>query len=248
MGRADVIPGADFSGHGLPKIFAPIPAFGGALQGLWLFGAAWDGAEAAGDDWSGYNRKAAITGCDVGATAVTPTVSAWPVLPITPDDVIGDGDGLTVFCVATVPAGTVTTVPLLGASEGGAVPGLFLYALPGADTIRGFTDVSGTDSYVNYVYTAAKIEQQPAVYHCRWDNDAMTISPGVFEDGTLKYSSGAATTAVEGVGRMRVNRVGSGSMVPAHAVALYRGVLSDSQMGEVYLALKEIMAAKSITI
>ena len=248
MGRVQIIPDEDFSGLGLKKVAPVVPGLGGALQGLWLFGSAWDGLAAAGDDWSGHGRNAAIAGTSVGTNSVTPTVDAWPVLPLTPNQAIGGGNGITVIVVATVPAGTVTTVPLLSANEGAAVPGLYLYALPGADTVRGLTDTAGTDSQVDQAYTPSLIEQRPAIYFGRWNNTAMTISPGVLENGALKYSTGPTATAVSGAGNFRLGRVASGSMIPLHACAIYRGALTDDQISSVINPLRAALADRGVTI
>ncbi|NRF09386.1 hypothetical protein [Agrobacterium pusense] len=247
-GTAFIIPDINLSGYGLLRVMPPVPVFDNQLAGCWLFGSAWDGADDAGSDWSGNALDASVAGCTIGATSVTPTAAAYPLLPIKPNDLLNGGQQMTIMIVVTVPAGTVTTVPLIAANEGGASPYVQLLALPGADTVRAQNVTSSGNAQGDYLYTAADVELHATMYHCRWDNAAMKVKPGVVTGGIVKNSDVTVAYAGTGNGYFRLARTASAAFCPVHACFAYHGALTDSQIVEVYAAFKELAADYGLAV
>jgi hypothetical protein len=235
----------DFKGRGYPKVRAFVPQFGGKLYAAHWCGSTWDGAGAAGDDWSGNIRNLDLNGSTVNAVDIEGVSSTLhPVTPFSTNDLVGDADDVVILGVFYVPA----TAPITSLfNSGGTAPYIALLATPNSNKMTSYVfDLSGSTS-VDLTWNP-EVENRYAIFGSRWSKTSM--QPFYVLPSTGALVKGTATSHSRGLS-------GSGRFHSLSATAphvrmstsdYYRGALADADILSVCSDLRKRVATVGVSV
>lgn len=249
MGIISILPGADFSGGGLPNVLAPLPRLGGTLFACYLPGIGWNGAGAVGRDYSGQRGDLVLNSAVVDADGVFGRELDYATTPFSGAALAAGTGAFTWVAAITVPTASLIFPAL---SSGPTLPYAAMHFSTGSNAIQGFKVDSGGNDFDAYVYDPTKIEGALRFAHCRWDSAGLKVGivdPAAGWTGAAGYKSLATTKSIAGAGLIRVLPLPSGApSIKASLLGFYTGSRTDAEMAEVYASAKKLLARKGLVI